>query len=389
MKRLLMIAPAPVIDRGDEVSLDVKFVEGMERQVGHWDGPVECILWQGATTIPFPVETRRSALPWKLVTLSPGQALPTDVGRGHDLVSASADLVETLDLATRGATPVVYSIEYTHRTRCDILALDSSIGPVRRLRRRLWLEVHERRRVAAFRRAAALQSNGYPAARTYRELTSDLHLYLDNRMTLDRYVTDVEIEAREERLASGRPLKVVYSGRLEPMKGAQDLIPLAAGLAARRVAFELDVFGDGSLRGEIESALAARGLSERVRLHGNVDFGSELVPWQRTHADLFLSCHRQGDPSCTYVESMGCGLPIVGYDNEMWGPLCRESRAGWAEPLGDVDALAERIATTSRGALIQAAKSAVEFARRYDFETVFRGRMEHLAGVAARVAGRR
>lgn len=380
-----MIAPAPVIDRGEEVVLDVKFVEGMAQQTVTWDGPVECILWQGATSIPFPVETPRSALPWKLVTLKPGMALPMDVGRGHDLVSASADIVETLHLAGPGRTPVVYSIEYTHRTRCDILSLDSSIGPLRRLRRRLWLERHEIRRIAAFRRAAALQSNGYPAARAYRALNPDVHLYLDNRMTVDRHVTQAELEARLARLASGAPLQLVYSGRLEPMKGAQDLVPLASRLAARNFAFELDIFGDGSLRAQIEAEVAAHGLGDRVRMHGNVDFTSVLVPWQRANADLFLSCHQQGDPSCTYVESMGCGLPIVGYDNEMWGPLCRISRAGWAETLGDVAALANRIATLSRAEISRAASSATEFARGHDFDSVYRKRMDHLARVAARV----
>ncbi len=384
MPRLLMIAPAPVIDRGGSVVLDVKFAEGMAAQAAAWDGPVTCLLWQGAERIPFPVEVDRAALPWDLVTLPEGAPLPPGTGQDHDLIAAAGDMHETLDLAGPGRTPVVYTIEYTHRTRLDILALDGRIGPLRRLRRRLWLERHERRRKAAFRAAAALQSNGYPGRTAYGGLTRDLHLYLDNRMTADRYVTAAEQRARLERLAGDGPLRLVHSGRLDPMKGAQDLVPLAAALAARGLRFELDIFGDGQLKEDIARAVAARGLEDRVRLHGNVDFSTELVPWQRREADLFVSCHRQGDPSCTYLESMGCGLPVAGYDNEMWGPLCRDSGGGWAVPLGDVAALAARIAGTPRAEIARAAEAAAAFAHLHDFETEFRGRMEHLARVAAR-----
>ena len=384
MLRLLKIASAPVIDHGDRVILDVKFAEGIAEQVARWDGPVECILWRGATTIPFPVEVERAALPWKLTTLPAGARLPDDIGAGFDLISAAGDMADVLHLAAPGRTPVVYAIEYTHKTRCDILALDETIGPLRRLRRRLWLEQQERRRVTAFRNAAAIQSNGYPAARAYAALTQDMHIFLDNRMTPDRYVTQAEQDARLARLAGDGPLRIVHSGRLDPMKGAQDLIPVAARLAAQGLSFTLDIFGDGSLRPQIEAQVAATGLTDRVRLHGNVDFATELVPWQRRNADIFLSCHRQGDPSCTYVESMGCGLPVVGYANEMWGPLSQDCGGGWAEPLGDVDALARRILTTPRARMAETAVAARAFARSHDFVSEFRGRMDHLARVATR-----
>lgn len=385
MTRLLVISPAPVIVRETTVILDVKFAKGMAAQATAWDGPLENLLWEGAKQIAFPVEVERAALPWRLSTLPQGAPLPPGTGRDHDLVVASADMPGTLALAGPGRTPVVYTIEYTHRTRLDILALESGIGPLRRLRRRLWLEHQERRRRVAFRAAAALQANGYPAQLAYGGLTTDLHLYLDNRMTSDSFVQEDEQRARLERLGGDGPLRLVHSGRLDPMKGAQDLMPLATALAERGLRFEFDIFGDGSLRDGIQRGIAARGLGDRVRLHGNVDFASVLVPWQRRNADLFVSCHRQGDPSCTYIESMGCGLPIAGYANEMWGPLCRESRAGWAEPLGNVAALAARIAGTPRAEIAQASGAAADFARRHDFDTVFHGRMKHLARVAARL----
>lgn len=388
MPRLLMIAPAPVIRRGNQLILDAKFAEGMIAQATAWDGTVDCLLWEGADRIAFPVECDRTALPYGLLTLPQGAALPADIGQNYDLITASGDMHETLGLAGPGRRPVVYTMEYTHRTRLDILALETFIGPLRRLRRRLWLEQQERRRILALKAAAAIQSNGYPCALAYAALTDDMHLFLDNRMSLDRYVSAEEQQARCDRMSGNRPLRLVYSGRLDPMKGAQDLIPVAAQLARRGVAFSFDIFGDGVLRAEMADAIVQHGLADRVTLHGNIDFATELVPWQRQNADLFVSCHRQGDPSCTYIESMGCGLPIAGYSNEMWGELCRKSSGGWSVPVGDINALATQIADISRPALVAASNAALNFARAHDFETVFRGRMAHLAQVAARVGPR-
>ena len=389
MPHLLIVAPAPVIIRGDNVLLDVKFAEGMAAQTAAWDGPVDCLLWEGSENIPFPVECARAALPYGLITLPQGASLPQDTGQTHDLIFASGDMHETLGLAGPGRRPVVYTMEYTHRTRLDILALERSTSLLRRLRRRLWMEKQERLRISALKAAAAIQSNGYPCALAYRDLNDDIHLYLDNRMSLDRYVTPAEQQARRDRIIGNGPLKLVYSGRLDPMKGAQDLIPIASQLAAQGVAFHLDIFGDGVLRNDMAAAIAHQGLADRVTLHGNVDFATELVPWQRKNADLFISCHRQGDPSCTYIESMGCGLPIVGYANEMWGPLCNKSNGGWAVAVGDITALAARIATTPRPSIAAAADAAAAFAQAHDFHTEFSGRMAHLARVVTRIPPRK
>lgn len=389
MPDLLIVAPAPVIMRGSTVLLDVKFAEGMAAQAAAWDGQVDCLLWEGTDRIGFPVECDRAALPFGLLTLPQGAPLPPDTGQTHDLIFASGDMHETLELAGPGRRPVVYTMEYTHRTRLDILALDPTISLLRRLRRRLWTQQQERRRIAALKAAAAIQSNGYPCAVAYRDLNEDIHLYLDNRMSLDRYVTPAEQRARRDRLTGNGPLRLVYSGRLDPMKGAQDLIPVASQLVAQGFAFHLDIFGDGTLRNDMAVAIAQKGLADHVTLHGNVDFAAELVPWQRKNADLFISCHRQGDPSCTYIESMGCGLPIVGYANEMWGPLCNKSKGGWADAVGDIPALVSRIVTTPRSDTAAAADAAAAFAQAHDFHTEFSGRMSHLARVIARLSSRK
>src|SRR5690606_8215642 len=99
--------------------------------------------------------------------------------------------------------------------------------------------------------------------------------------------------------------------------------------------------------------------------HEPVPFEEELVPALRASADLFLSCHRQSDPSCSYLEAMGCGLAVLGYDNAMWSRLAAESGGGRVVRMGDVASLAASIAAwaADRPSLIAAGERALAYAR--------------------------
>ena len=111
-----------------------------------------------------------------------------------------------------------------------------------------------------------------------------------------------------------------------------------------------------------------------------MDFETELAPLTRTGADVFLSCHRQSDPSCTYLEAMGCGLTVAGYANRMWGPMTADAGAGVAAPLGDTQALAAAIVglDRDRAGLAEACARSLAFSRAHDFPSEYKRRMDHL-----------
>lgn len=380
VSRLLMIVPAPVVRLPDgKVRMDVKFVEGMRLHKALWAGTLTVVLWDHGQHIPFGADYLTEDLGFDYVVLDAGAALPPDLIARHDSISASADMVETLDLAAPGRIPVMYSVEYTIGTRLKIVALDPTLGVLRKARSMLWNLGVERRRRRAFRAAAGVQANGYPAFAAYRALNPSTILYLDGRMRRDMMATPDDMAARVASLRTGQPLRLVHSGRLEPMKGAQDLLPIAGALVAQGVDFTLDVFGSGALEAALRAAVPD--FDGRLRLHSAVDFETGLVPWMRRNADLYLSCHRQSDPSCTYLEAMGCGVPVIGYDNDMWAAMQRDSGAGWVVPMADTKAMASRIAALARDrdALADHADRALYFATHHDFETEFTRRMLHRA----------
>jgi colanic acid/amylovoran biosynthesis glycosyltransferase len=381
-----MIAPAPVIAEGGRVQLDAKFVEGMKVQQAMWPSRITCALRRGAASVPFSREFDHQDLPFDLIVLDQHEALEPRHLAGQDLIMASGDDFHCLGLTDmlQPQQTIVYVIEYTHETRMQVLMLDRGRGMLGRLRGMVWLMQQERRRRRAFRAADGLQSNGYPAHDLYGPMNRDSMIYLDGRMTPGLFATEAEMTARETRRAAGAPLRLIFSGRLEPMKGAQDLLPVARRLMAKGVAFSLDIFGAGSLRDEIANSIPGLGPAAQVRLHEPVDFETALVPFTRQEADLFLGCHRQSDPSCTYIEAMGCGVAVASYDNRMWSRLNGEAKAGWGAPLGNPDALADRIAEAAANPaeITRRSRNALAFSKAHAFETEFQRRMDHLARIA-------
>lgn len=373
-----MIVPAPVNRLADgRLRMDVKFVEGMRLHKALWPGTITVVMWDHGHAIPFGAEYAPDALGFDYVVLEPGRPMPQDILQRHDRILASADMVETLDLVEMGTVPVTFSVEYTIGTRLRIVALDRGLSFPRKIWSMLWNLRMERHRRRAFRRCAGVQANGYPAFEAYCRLNPNTILYLDGRMRRDMLATPDEMAARAACLRQGGPLRLVHSGRLEPMKGAQDLLPMAQSLAAKGVDFTLDVFGTGSLEAALRAGAGA--LGGRLRVHAPIDFETGLVPWMRAHADLFVSCHRQSDPSCTYLESMGCGVPVLGYDNAMWAQMRADCGAGWIVPLARWGALADQVARLAgaREEIIAHAHRARSFAGFHDFETEFTRRMQH------------
>ncbi|WP_323040299.1 glycosyltransferase [Gemmobacter sp.] len=387
MTGLLILATAPVLEHAGMLRLDVKFVEGMRAHCAHWPGPVRCILRRGADGIPFGASYQPADLGFELRILDPGQPVGPEDMAGIATIFAAADDADTLalvPLARDHGASLVYSLEYTLDTRLRIVWLDQGRSLPRKLWSMLWNLRQEYRRRRALRSADGVQANGYPALDAYAGLNRNTMMYIDGRMTPALMATPDEMAARTARLMSGAPLRLIHSGRLEPMKGAQDLLPVMAELRRIGVAATLDIYGAGRLRDSIAGGLAD--FDGQVRLHDPVDFESALVPASRTGADIFLSCHRQSDPSCTYIEAMGCGLAVAGYDNRMWARLAADSGAGLVAPMGNATALAARIAAwdKDRKALASACRIGLQFAADHDFPGEFKARMDHLLSLSPR-----
>lgn len=387
MNRLLIISSAPATIVDGELFLDIKFIEGMRVYQTLWNGPVSCILKLRSSTFPFGKIYEPSTLPFNVNLIPAHKKIDEAQVNNSDIVLCDGDSHEYLHLAAlcqKAGITLAYTIEYITETRRQIILLDRSRSLSKKLYSLAWMINQERRRRKAFRLANGIQANGFPAYDAYNSMNKNTIMYIDNRVGKHLLATQTEMEERHKHLVSNLPLRLIHSGRLEPMKGAQDLIPIALKLVSLGINFELSIFGSGSLEEEIKKSISKHNLTHLVKLNGAVDFESELVPFARTQSDIYLSCHRQSDPSCTYIESMGCGLAIIGYNNRMWSALNQASEAGWAAPLGNINAISDLIAAAAkdRENVAKRCYSAWSFARSHTFEHEFKSRINHLKKLA-------
>jgi glycosyltransferase involved in cell wall biosynthesis len=194
--------------------------------------------------------------------------------------------------------------------------------------------------------------------------------------------SDADIATKQRRMMQGAPLRIAFTGRLEKMKGADDLIDIASRLHQAGRAFTLDIYGAGNLASEMERTLDSVDeiLRQKIHIHEPIDFHRELVPLLRTEVDLFLCCHRQSDPSCTYLETLGCAVPIVGYKNRALGGLLKLADVGWSTAADAKAEMARKIEELdeNRFELANKMRNARNFAKKHSFEASFEKRVDQL-----------
>lgn len=382
-KLLIMPSVLCVNYNGSSVELDVKFVEGMNLYAEQWDGPVTAIMINSRNSMLFSKKYNVNELKFQIIVVDKFSSINNAILDQFSIVLAAGDnhrMLATAQVCKKNSKKIVFIIEYTLKTRKNIIFID----PKKDIIHKLWSFTcairHEFHRRSAFKLADGLQINGYPAWSIYKNVNKNTILYFDNRIKNSMLSSNEETHSRNTRIIAKKPLRIIFSGRLEPLKGAQDIVPIVIELKKFNIEFCVDVFGSGSLVSDIKLLCKKNNLCKNMVFHGSVDFQNQLVPYAREFGDIYLSCHRQSDPSCTYLESMGCGLPVIGYNNDMLVDLVRESQAGWTVPLGNWKALAERIADLSekRNEIVYASTNALRFARSHSFEIEFSRRVEHL-----------
>jgi colanic acid/amylovoran biosynthesis glycosyltransferase len=165
------------------------------------------------------------------------------------------------------------------------------------------------------------------------------------------------------------------------MKGALDVIKVGIELDRLGIDFQLDLYGKGPLRESMALLASQSNAAGKIKIHDAVAYRPDLQRIAK-QADLFICCHVQGDPSCTYLETFACGVPIVGYANEMWTPLSQDSGAGEVVPKGDYKALAKTVARLlGSSRLEKLSLRARNFAEANTMEIAWDRRISHLAAL--------
>ena len=379
-KTLIVIPSVPMVVEANGYFLDIKAIEGLRKYAENWPGQVTCIMRLGnKSDIAFGQLYQTSELPFKIVSLAGDINLIRQQLNEADIILASGDNYLDLELVNVTETPVVFIIENILITRLKILFLTFGLR-LKTVKSAIWTILTERKRRSAFRHAAGLQANGTPAFDAYGDIAPSSILYFDSRVNRAQQITQDQALAKAIHIEAGNTLRLAFSGRLERLKGADHLIPVILGLANRGVRFSFDIFGDGSLLPDMKAAVQTAGLQKKVHFHGAVSFDDVLVPAMKKNVDLFVCCHRQSDPSCTYIETLACGVPIVGYDNAALAGFLRIAEFGISVPMDNPQCIVEAIAMLDedRVKLTSFMHAAMQLASIHSFEATFLKRIEHI-----------
>jgi len=384
---LLTLTPSvPVWRNSTKLLFDRKFYDGLLKYCSLWPGNIRCIMRTGTQEPPNfgLVELSENKLPFEIRTVNCCSEISKDHISGSHTVLASGDnhnLLHISSLCRDQSIRCIYIIEYTLKTRLQIIALEAPTI-FHQLKRSLFILYQEKRRLKAFRLADGIQANGIPSFYRYSSKHKDDLLYFDNRVLYSEIITKRQLENRLDYLKENKPLRLAFSGRLVKIKGADDLIKVANILNLSGLDFILSIYGTGDLDNYLKEQITLKHLNTKVVLEGAVDFRSDLLPALKQHADIFVCLHKQGDPSCTYLETLSCGLPIVGYSNQAFSGILSIKDIGWSAAINDTKKIANVINVLNKNRELIAAKAkfSVELAKDNDFEKTFERRINHLVG---------
>ncbi len=379
----LLICPSvPVWVINNKYYFDRKFYDGFLSYCNNWQGTVRLVMEVADTKPPqfglnlFDVKL----FPAELIIISKNELLSADHMKGADVVLASGDNFNNLhisEICKNIETKCIYNIEYILETRFQIIAMNEN-NYWKKIKSFLWLLFMEIKRRKAFRLANGIQSNGMPAYNSYKKYNSNMIYYFDSRTTMDMIISEPDLENRLAYLDKKLPLRLAFSGRLITIKGADHLVDVARVLHDKGILFSFDIFGEGDIVPLLKMKIVKYNLEKNVFLRGNLDFANELVPYIKDNIDLFVCCHRQSDPSCSYLETYACGVPIIGYANKAHQGMLDKFDLGWSVPMNDVRGLAEKIAhlANNRKKIQIKSINSRQFAYNHTFEKTFYGRVK-------------
>lgn len=380
MSTLVLVTPPIPVD-GSAVLLTTKTSSGLGAIMDRWPGPVHVVARPAK-----PTEVGSLGGQWVELNDTP---FPIHLGDPVALLeSLKADVIQapltlTDQPAGRTRIPVVIVAENPSRER---LRYAMSTGDRRNHPRMVAGAFRQHFALnAVVRRAQGLACNGWASWDSFRKSAGahrvDPILFFDTRLS-GRHVLEATT-LRGSRPVKNEPLtkiRLAFSGRFHAAKGPQHAVQIASLLAGRRIPHSMTLIGSGPLEPELRASAGAT-----VAFVRPLPFAPDWVNYVAHNVDVMVLPHVQGDPSGTYLESAGLGVPIAGFANRALAGHAENIGLGWTVKVGDVPALAQLIIDLSVDArrVAIAGQRGAEFMEQHTMELEFDRRVDHLLRVLA------
>lgn len=135
--------------------------------------------------------------------------------------------------------------------------------------------------------------------------------------------------------------RIVSVGRLIPQKNHKILIDAFALVEKEFPDYELEIFGEGELRTQLQDQINSLKLQEKVHLCGN---RKNVMTTVADYACFVLSSNYEGFPN-VLLEAMASGMPVISTDfsTGIARELIIDGENGYVVPVNDVHALADSL----------------------------------------------
>lgn len=142
---------------------------------------------------------------------------------------------------------------------------------------------------------------------------------------------------------SDQELRLLYLGRLEPIKGVHTVVEAMSHLAGS-VPITLDIVGSGGAEyeGYLQMLVQEYGLSSAVHLRGPVS-RAEVPQVMAEHNALVFPSEWEEPFARSVLEAMAAGLAVVGSTTGGTGELLVEGQTGLTFAAGDSEGLARQL----------------------------------------------
>ena len=393
---LLIYAPVPLHRRDGALCLEDQACDGLRLWLDHFDRLILLIPESAAPAPPawVPLDRIGPALERiEIVTLPEAwrpdrflRALPRALPRIRDAIGRADFLGFAIgglmgDWGSAGAWAAHRMGKpffiWTDRVESEVVARTLHAMPWRRrLKARAELPLMRWNERALIRRAALGLFHGQETYDTYAPFSRNPHVVHDIHLAPEDRIGAEALAAKIANAGDG-PLRIVYAGRAEAMKGAQDWVAVLEALAARGVDFTATWLGDGPERAAMAARVAAGPLNGRVALPGFLNDRQGLLTALR-QAHVLLFCHLTPESPRVLIEALVSACPILGYGSAFPEDLIARHGGGVLVPVGERAALAETLAAVaeSRARLADLITRAARDGEGFDGPTVFAHRAE-------------
>jgi L-malate glycosyltransferase len=181
--------------------------------------------------------------------------------------------------------------------------------------------------------------SGFLRDETFMRFEIDVPIeVIPNFVDLTRFRRSVKEHYRKAIVQDGEKI-ITHVSNFRKVKRVQDVAEAFARVLDAGVRAKLLFVGDGPEKPSVEALCRELGCCEHVRFLGKQENVEDIL----SLSDVFMMTSTTETFGLAALEAMSCGVPVVSSDVGGLPELNRDGETGYVCPLGDVQAMADRI----------------------------------------------